>query len=176
MDRNGGCAQVADQPMIPQWFWDLLARARSGREALRLALQGLDRQSLEEFIVRYHLASEAVCEPWDGPYIEERGYHLSEDSTEDVTDWIVAQGKDAWEYARGPSVNWSQLLTLSHQPTAHRDPEIAAWHTVHADNTQSGWGAAKSVAMQLYYDRFGEPFCDKQDELLEKYDPLDSRQ
>ncbi len=166
---------MADQPMIPQWVWDLLARARSEREGLRPALQALDRQSLEEFIVRYHLASEAVCEPWDGPYIEERDYHLSEDSTEDLTDWIVAQGNDAWEYARGPSVNWSQPLTLSSQPTAHRDPEIPACHTVHAGNTESGWGAAKSVAMQLYYDRFGDSFYDRQDELLAKYDPLGAR-
>ena len=93
---------------IESWFWELLEKHKPNIDRLESSLRVLERPLLEKFLVYYHIASEMSCEPWNGPYINDSIGNLSEDSTEDLTDWIVAQGIDAWAYSQTDAANWTQ--------------------------------------------------------------------
>lgn len=160
-----------DDIPIEEWFWEIIERCKPEKVRLERELMETDRTTVEKFIVYYYVASWQVCEPWDGPFIDDSVGHLSEDSTEDLADWVVAQGRDAWHYAQTTYVDWRRLLYLAHDPNAERSSEIEMWHLVHTANTESGWGAAKGVAKCVFHDRFGVSFADVKEELFAKYDP-----
>src|SRR5574338_1514895 len=70
-----------------------------GRFAARVA--ELDAQQLVELYADVIDASAEVRAKWEGPYIPDFDGHLSEDSCEDFTDWVVGQGHEYWSRARG---------------------------------------------------------------------------
>lgn len=76
-------------------WWRLIASAFPSPQALREALAALSREELLELGVFVFEATHAVREPWRGP----RG--MSEDDTEDLTAFVVAQGEACWREAVG---------------------------------------------------------------------------
>jgi hypothetical protein len=154
----------------------LIEQSKPDLNALEATLLKMDRTSIEKFLVYYHIASEWACAKWSGPYINESIGHLSEDSTEDLTDWIVAQGQKAWNYAQTENANWPQLFDLSNYPNSNCCEQIIDWYTSYPNNTQTGWGSIKYTAVKIFEDRFDESFYDIQDELSDIYDPVSSSQ
>ena len=57
--------QAEREPKIDRWFWDLILQTRPDEDALRAALQQMDREALEKFVVFFHLASDYVRDPWN---------------------------------------------------------------------------------------------------------------
>jgi hypothetical protein len=81
-------------------WWKLIETAFPSVERLVLALRVLSREELVSFGAHVTDLRYAVREPWNGPDIPGVGV-LSEDSTEDLTDWIVSQGREYCERAEG---------------------------------------------------------------------------
>ena len=77
--------------MKPSFLWDVLERARFDLEGLKRALEVLSQGELERYVLLYGDASSEIREPWVGVEIDGIG-GLSEDSTEDYCDALVAQG------------------------------------------------------------------------------------
>ena len=74
----------------------LLAETQPDPAALEARLATLDPAALIVLAADVVDASADVRPKWEGPYVPERGVCFSEDSTEDLTGWIVAQGEPYW--------------------------------------------------------------------------------
>lgn len=79
----------------------LVDSARPSVAALRERLDALDADALVELLADLVDAAAEVRVKWEGPFDPSLGVCWSEDSTEDLTDWIVSQGTDVWRAARG---------------------------------------------------------------------------
>lgn len=82
-------------------WWRLLGEVFPSTERLQARLRGLERDELLDFAGFVAERRSAVRAPWDGPFIDAATGHLSEDSMEDLADWIVSQGKAYWSAAVG---------------------------------------------------------------------------
>jgi|GEM_PF-4036929 len=158
-------------PHIEPWFWDLLSRSWLDEDALRTSLEELDDPLLEKFVVYFHLANQYTRDPWDGPYISEVGGELSEDSTEDLNDWIVVQGFSAWNYARSVDANWDELFRLANHQNAGSTLAEFAWHKPDLRNTECFCVGLRHMAVEVYECRFKVDFSELESELYVKYDP-----
>jgi hypothetical protein len=156
---------------IEDWFWDLIQECRPVLKNLEKRLEAMPRDQLEKYMVYYDIASEHICEPWDGPYIDESVGNLSEDGTEDLTDWIVSQGRSVWEYALSPRADFKVLFYLSVGEEPDHDLDIAEWCCDVAKESHEGWQQPKDLARIIYEERFGVEYFDVQEELHERYDP-----
>jgi len=83
---------------IPDWFWEIIARAQNSRKKLKDILMMFDYDQLKRFHIEYqraagYLAEERFVEHMDGQ---------SEDNVEVVTRYIVGRGKeyymDVWNH------------------------------------------------------------------------------
>ena len=81
-----------------QHWWTLIESSFPSHERLVAALRALAREELVAFGVHVRECRLLIREPWNGPNIPGIGV-LSEDSTEDFTDWIVSQGEAYWSAA-----------------------------------------------------------------------------
>lgn len=79
--------------LIPDSFWDLIAQAQQDREQYRARLKEMDRETLVRLFHTFELAAEELK---GEPYIGHLSPKLSEDGVDDVAQWVVAQGKDAY--------------------------------------------------------------------------------
>ena len=84
----------------------LVDATRPSIAALRERLAALDADALVELLADLVDAAAEVRVKWEGPCdpsLGAEGQCWSEDSTEDLVDWIVAQGTEVWLTARGAS-------------------------------------------------------------------------
>jgi hypothetical protein len=81
-----------------QRWWRLIESSFPSQEQLVDALRTLSRDELLAFGGHVRDCRLLVREPWNGPNVPGIGA-LSEDSTADLTDWIVSQGEDYWQAA-----------------------------------------------------------------------------
>ena len=95
----------------------LLAETQPDGAALARRLADLDAESLLRLSADVVDASADVRVPWEGPLDSSGGFCWSEDSTEDLTEWIVAQGEAFWRAAVGASDE--QLMAIV--PEYHRE-------------------------------------------------------
>ena len=82
-------------------LWLMLAASMPERRRFADAVAALDREGLIQRHADVIQARDEIRMKWDGPYIDAEIGHLSEDSTEDLADWIVGQGHAYWARARG---------------------------------------------------------------------------
>jgi len=82
-------------------LWSMLAASIPDRRHFADAVAALDREGLIQRHADVIQARDEIRMKYDGPYIDEKIEYLSEDSTEDLADWIVGQGHDYWTRARG---------------------------------------------------------------------------
>lgn len=76
---------------ISSKFWGVIALARQNYQQFLELIEHMDREGLAQFCQTYQEAAyELSAEPFL-PYLNQR---LSEDSLEDLFQWIVAQGRD----------------------------------------------------------------------------------
>lgn len=84
-------------------LFDLIAETQPEPDALAARLATLDPAALIELVADVVDASAEVRVNWEGPYDPKGDYCLSEDATEDLTGWIVAQGETYWRALVGAS-------------------------------------------------------------------------
>lgn len=115
---------IPSQETDPRW-WTLLGDAFPDVPRLEEALRALGRDELIAFALFVQEARWSIREPWSGPVIPGIGA-LSEDSTEDLTDWIVLQGREYW--ARVVAGNDERLAGCFADYQAARSPDHSrAW-------------------------------------------------
>lgn len=158
-------------PPIEPWFWKLIEQAWSDFELLCNQLRTMDLQRLEQFVAWFVLASQYTRDPWDGPYVSEIGGHLSEDDMQDLNDWIVAQGKRAWVYARSNAADWDEIFRLATTRNSETSRPDFCWHQPDSQNLEDDCVGLRYSAIQIYEERTGADFHEVEQELLEKYDP-----
>ena len=78
--------------------WEQLESHGRDQAGLVAWLRAAPAEEIVAFQAAYELAAEELADYWDGP--EVGGVQYSEDDTEDLCHWIVAQGRTAWEAAR----------------------------------------------------------------------------
>lgn len=83
-------------PSTDTRLWALLAKAKGKRAAFDKALSALSDEALIELAALALNAAHAIRAPYEGPFIPSLDACLSEDSTEDFTNWIVDQGEAHW--------------------------------------------------------------------------------
>ena len=79
-----------------KWFWDLIEQNKPNGQNLYNCLINETTQNIGFFHTFFELASQEICDYFNGPKIEGIG-HISEDSTEDLNNWIVSMGFDYWK-------------------------------------------------------------------------------
>lgn len=75
---------------ISDWFWAMIDAARGSREMLEAKLYKLEK---EEIIRFHHEFLDAAVELTDGPFLEQLDESTSEDTLQDLAEWVVSQGK-----------------------------------------------------------------------------------
>ncbi|WP_433057892.1 DUF4240 domain-containing protein [Dactylosporangium sp. CS-033363] len=79
-------------------LWTVLETHARDMDSLVAWLRTAPRDEVVAFQSAYEEAAEELADYWDGPVVD--GVQYSEDDTEDLCLWIVAQGRAAWEAAR----------------------------------------------------------------------------
>ncbi|MBZ5715907.1 hypothetical protein [Nannocystis pusilla] len=113
-------------------------------------------QSAEQLVALYADvvdASSEVRDKWEGPYIPELDACLSEDSCEDLTDWIVGQGHDYWSRARGAD---DEALAAMWQEAGRED-----------EAGRGRWNAETPAIGPSFYDSYARRFDDEDGQFLD---------
>ena len=139
----------------PDWFWNILESTRPSLMKLESWLVTAPREHVEEFAAAYELAAKTLCDYWDGPLVD--GIQYSEDDTEDLCNWIVSQGRELWHKVAGGDLDIGHVASV----VARRDYNllpvaIKDWSTEVRDPKHRGYQAPESIAMGVYYSRFGK--------------------
>ena len=108
----------------------------------------------------YEVASDSVCHQWDGPYIDDEIEHLSEDSTQDLTYWIVSNGKDFWLRATEPEANLVELFWMSVKVARGEISDPPKWTSEVASDNRRGSQTPNYIAGAIYSERFDGEFLD----------------
>lgn len=82
-------------------LWSLLESSERDPDRFEALVAKLDADELVKCYADVIDASGDVRPKWEGPLVPDLGGCLSEDATEDLTDWIVGQGYDVWAKACG---------------------------------------------------------------------------
>jgi hypothetical protein len=146
-------------------FWGIIDGSFPDEAALRAQLASLGRDELVAFYALVGDASAMVRPSWDGPWVrtdllEAGGHHLSEDSTADLTDWIVSQGRAYWGSACGGDD--AQLQRCYDDYCAVRADEA---HPLRWRSGKSGKTHLSGLTYSCYADRFGDDLYDALDAL-----------
>jgi hypothetical protein len=143
-------------------FWRLLEAAFPSKDRLIAALDALPRQELVAFVIHVEAARWEVREEWEGPFIDDNIGHLSEDGTQNLTDWIVSQGEAFWRGTCSASDGVLRDLFFEHEDAAHDEAHPRHW--VGGGGTLSPWCSASAS----YRRRFGEGLLDEVEALRER--------
>lgn len=126
--------ESSDRPMpddlghISDWFWDIVHRAQKSRQQLKRMLMDMTKEEIHRFQKEFVEASvELQTDPFTDYMVE------SEDGAEDVSHWVVSQGKPFYLEV------WSRPEMIAAE-VEESDPEILY-----------------GVAAEVYLERFGEP-------------------
>ena len=115
---------------ISDWFWRIVDEAGRDRGRLRALLESMPREDVIRFDRAFRDAAMALTEP---PYSDHMG-DLSEDGVQDVTEWVVSQGKAFY------SEVWAHPERIPAQ----------------LDGPPSRIGSFSGVADNVFSDRFDE--------------------
>ena len=83
-----------DANEIPDSFWKIIQQADKDKEKLREILKGLSKDELYKFAGNF---TEAATQLNDLPFLNYVDPGESEDGVEDITQWVVSQGKDYYQ-------------------------------------------------------------------------------
>jgi hypothetical protein len=159
---------MGERPFVPDWFWEIVDSTRPDLLALAEQLEKLDREQLLSYYHFYEVASDAVCHQWEGPYIDDEIRHLSEDGTQDLTYWIVSNGKDFWLRATEPDADLVELFWMSVEVDRGEIPDPPKWTSDVANDNRRGSQTPNYIAGAIYRERFDGEFLDALEELRQK--------
>lgn len=158
--------------MNPSFLWDVLERARFDLEGLKRALEVLSQGELERYVLLYEDASSEIREPWVGVEIDGIG-GLSEDSTEDYCDALVAQGEEVWRYACSPQASHTALFYALERGGGEVDGlELTRWESAGVDPEFFGWLSPKGMGVRVLELKFGVEYWEELDRIMEEHDPV----
>jgi hypothetical protein len=163
---------------IPQWFWDLIDSSKPDLEKLVSKLETLNREQLENYHGFYASASNAVCEPWEGPYIDGDIKNLSEDSTKDLCDWIVSQGYDYWySIASLPEEQKEEALRKAFWDEdkvslGKEAGTLVQWNYNTGNPAYKGYASPSAIAMAIFQTRYKESILEYEEEIYDRIDDL----
>lgn len=84
---------------MTDWFWNTIGRAGKSRERLADLLWGLTQEQIYQFTLEFLDASRRL---WGQPFTDYVEPGESEDGIEDISRWVVSQGKhyyaDIWHH------------------------------------------------------------------------------
>lgn len=106
-------------------LWDLLDASMPDPDRFHALVAEQDADRLVELYADVVDAGAEVRVKWEGPYIAELDGCLSEDSCEDLTDWIVGQGHDYWSGACG--ADDEALAAMWQESRRERDAGRGRW-------------------------------------------------
>jgi hypothetical protein len=153
---------------IPDWFWNLIDSSKPDLKKLEKALEELEKEQLEDYYGLYKRASQEIRDPWDGPYINEEIDHLSEDSTEDLCDWIVSQGYDHWSEM---DIDDESLAAVFHSMKKVEKGKKVKGCVNWNSNTKYPYKTPKALALSVYEEKFGEDMYDHIDNIMDRVSP-----
>lgn len=137
--------------MTPRYrLFALLAETQPDKAALAQRLSELDAEALLELAADVVDASADVRPSWEGPLDRRGGYCWSEDSTEDLTDWVVAQGEVFWRAAVGASDE--QLMDI-----------VPEYHRERADGHSARWDGRTPHLRGLVHVAYKRRFAEVED-------------
>ena len=142
---------------ILEWFWTVLESARPDLGRLASWLEAATRTEIEAFTRKFSEAKEAVANYSDGVQVD--GTVFSEDSMEDLCEWIVAQGRDFWEAAVSGGTD---LAELAREYLAEESGRAAsrAWDASALGEKYRGYRSAYYLAFGVYRARFDADLYD----------------
>jgi hypothetical protein len=118
-----------DPEEIPDEFWDIIHQADGNRDTLRDIMMQASQEEILPFVQNF---TEAATELKYDPFLQHVAPGTSEDGMDDIADWVVSQGKEAYTQV------W-------------RHPETIPKHIDVGEPTNLHF-----VAESVYYKRFGE--------------------
>jgi hypothetical protein len=83
-----------DPSELPDSFWEIIQRADKNEDKLREILKGLSKDEIYKFAGNF---AEAAVQLNDSPFLQYIGPGVSEDGVEDISHWVVSQGKDYYK-------------------------------------------------------------------------------
>jgi len=138
----------------PDWFWNILDSTRPSLAALEAWLVNAPKKRLEQFASAYELAAHSLRDYWDGPLVD--GIQYSEDDTEDLCNWIVAQGRELWQRVRAGDIDIGRVASIVSKGHFHLLPvPTDKWTTEVHNPKHLGYQDPALIAMGVYHSRFG---------------------
>jgi hypothetical protein len=142
-----GSALAMEGRAVENRLLALIDELRPDDSALTSRLRAMDRDSLIELGADISEASDQVREPDLGPFDPSFAGHWSEDATEELAHWIVAQGSEVWSAACGAGD--AHLLRLA----AEREREDRDGH---ATRWNGSTPFLRAIMSGTFLERFGE--------------------
>ncbi|MFB6891530.1 hypothetical protein ACFCX4_19740 [Kitasatospora sp. NPDC056327] len=139
---------------VPGWFWEVLAATRPRLTALESWLGSRPREVLEEFALAHECAAESLADYADGVCVDGDGW--SEDDTEDLCAWVVAQGHGFWEAVRTGRLRLDEAARLYLGRTPPPPGHPAPWDDEVADPRHRGYRSPAAIVHGVYRTRFAE--------------------
>lgn len=154
-----GWTMVAD-PRFSPWFWELLESSEHSLRSLCRRLEQLPKEQLRRYRLEYDEAKDCV----NPCYWEECYPHLSEECSEDhgddISAWVVMQGRDFFEQVLTHPEEVQRYLDIFSKVEMRQGfPELRWDETVDRAEFQ-GYQRADYIASPIYQTRFGEDLHD----------------
>ncbi|MCE3229975.1 MAG: hypothetical protein K0S32_4526 [Bacteroidetes bacterium] len=165
---------------IPSWFWEIIDNSKPDLIKLEQKLEQLDKETLENYYGFYKAASQDICEPWSGPFIDDSIGHLSEDSTSDLTDWIVSQGYDYWasisalyedEEAKEKALV-EAFWTEDKVSKEGKHGSLVKWTYTISNPTYKGYQSPGYLPIPIYKHKFKLDIYDEEEKIFKRIDKL----
>ncbi len=144
---------------IPAWFWELLDSSRPSLLALARKLEQLPRDQLIAYAAIYKKAAQTLCNYWEGPVVDGMGF--SEDDTEDLCCWIVAQGRRFYTEALRLRGHLEPLVRQYGASERGESSEHPPWFLDVANPGYSGYMSPSALPHAVFETRFGSDLLDE---------------
>lgn len=157
-----------------KWFWNIIESNKPLLTNLEMTLEQSDQETVENYFALYTTASQEIVDYWDAPF--------SEDSTEDICDWIVSQGKVFWEIVVNNEIDLLQAHQLmveidivksesepkpTPKPTKYANM-VCHWNNEVKNEKYQGYQSPKALAIGVYYEKFDRNIYDFEETIFER--------
>jgi hypothetical protein len=130
---------------IPEWLWRVIEQTKPSSEKLIQWFESVEKERIVQFYVAFDYASQEISDYSAGVRID--NYVFSEDSMEDLCDWIVSQGKDLWEQSTGETADLVAIARIYLDVENDPNAKYPKWFP-------------QTIAHRFYYKHFNEAIFD----------------
>lgn len=144
---------------IPEWFWHVLHATRPNLSALESWLSSQPKQTLETFALAYLDAASELADYSEGVPIE--GQRWSEDSTEDLCQWVVSQGHEFWHSVLTGEKGGLAEAARAYEGNPSACADLTDWDDEVTNPEHRGYQSPDAIVYGVYRTRFAEDLCDR---------------